>query len=123
MTTPSALAKYQALIDTLVERNECILARRIADGDLWPEQASNSKFNALVTTLSQEHRNLLAELLQSARNGGIHDVLVVLSEKMNLQNLKLVQDGEEIPNEPYGTEMYWDWAARSAGEDWPRSAS
>jgi hypothetical protein len=122
MTAPSALAKYQALIDTLVERNECVLARRVREGDLWPEQATNSKFNALVAPLSQEQRNQFAELLQSARNGGIHDVLVVLSEQMNLQNLKLVQGGEEIPNEPYGTEIYYDWAARSAGDDWPENA-
>ena len=114
--------KYQALIDAIVERNECVLARRVREGNLWLEQAEHSKFNNLVASLPQEQRELLSDLLQSARNGGIHDVLVVLSEKMNLEDLKLVQDAEEIPNEPYGTEIYFDWVARSAGEDWPKNA-
>lgn len=122
MIAPSALAKYQALIDALAARKECVLARRVREVDSWPEQASNSKFNTLIATLTKEQRNLLAELLQSARNGGIHDALVVLSEKANLQNLKFVQGGEELPHEPYGTEIYYDWVARSAGDEWPKNA-
>jgi hypothetical protein len=122
MVAPSALAKYQSLVDALAERKECVIARRVSEGDPWPEQASHSKFNAFIATLTQEQRNLLAELLQSARSGGIHDALVVLSEKANLQNLKFVQGGEELPHEPYGTEIYYDWVARSAGDEWPKNA-
>jgi hypothetical protein len=122
MTTASALLKYQALIDALVERKKCILARRVKEGNLWPAQAEHSKFNSLITSLSQEQRNLLSEFLQSARDGGIHDALVVLSEKMNLEDLKFIQGGEELPNEPFGTEIYYDWVARSAGDDWPKNA-
>ena len=122
MIESSALTKYKSLIDALVERKECLLAQRVREGDLWPERAAHSRFNQIVEMLSQEQRALLGDLLQSARDGGIHDALVVLSEKANLENLRLVQGGEELPHEPYGTEIYYDWCARADGDDWPKNA-
>jgi len=115
----SALQKYQSLIDELVERKGCVLARRVKNGDLWLETAEKAKFNGLIKSLSEEQRQQVSELLQDAREGGIHDTLVVLSEKMNLENLKLVQGGEELPHEPYGSELYFDWVARAEGDNWP----
>ncbi len=115
----SSLQKYQSLVDALVKRKDCVLARRVRNGDLWLETANKAKYNNLIKTLSEEQRVQVSELLQDAREGGIHDTLMVISEKMNLEDLKLVQGGEELPHEPYGTEIYYDWVCRAAGDDWP----
>jgi len=58
-------------------------------------------------------------MIQQARDGGIHDTLVYLSEQVDLDNLKLIKDDVELAVEPYGTTMYWDWIARSEGDEWP----
>ena len=113
------LAAYQALIDALVARRDCVLSRRVLGGQPWPDKADLAKFNDLVASLSPEQRLGVAALLMKAREGGIHDTLVELSERMNLEGLRLSQSGVELPHEPHGTEMFFDWVARCAGEKWP----
>lgn len=115
----SALAAYQTLVDALVARRECVLSRRVNEGRLWPEQADLAQFNQLVASLTPDQRAGVAALLAKAREGGIHDTLVELSERSNLEGLRLSQGGVELPHEPYGTEIYFDWVARCAGQEWP----
>ncbi|GAB3538106.1 hypothetical protein GCM10027343_03010 [Noviherbaspirillum agri] len=112
--------EYEKIIDSLVERRESVTATRVRAGELWLATAENARFNALIQSLSEEQRALVAELLQSERDAGIHDCLAVLSELMNLQDLRFAVHGKEIPHEPYGTEMYFDWIARASGEPWPQ---
>jgi hypothetical protein len=113
------LEKYQEIIDIMVERRPCVLAKRIAEENYWPEGAAHAKFNSILASLTPEQRSAVAELLQSARDGGMHDTLMVLSEKMNLEGLRFTANGEELPHEPYGTEIFFDWVARLNGEPWP----
>lgn len=115
----TGLAAYQAFVDALVARRECVLSRRVTDGQLWPEQSALAQFNELLISLTPEQRAGVASLLAKAREGGIHDTLVELSERSNLKGLRLSQGGVELPHEPYGTEIYFDWVARCAGEEWP----
>ena len=114
-----ALATYHELVDGLVARRECILANRVASGAAWPSSSALAKFNTLIAALGPEHRELVSQLLTLAREGGIHDSLVVLSERMKIQGLRLVEAGTELPFEPHGTEIYFDWVARCGGEGWP----
>lgn len=114
---------YEEIIDALVECRESISARRFKSGEAWLTTAHNAKFNPLIQELPPGQRTLLAELLQSEREAGIHDTLVALSELMNLRDLRFSVNGKELPHEPYGTELYFDWVARSAGESWPEKAS
>ena len=58
-------------------------------------------------------------MVQRSRDGGIHDTLVYLADEINLGGLRLSRNGMELAIEPYGTEMYFDWLARLAGDDWP----
>jgi hypothetical protein len=115
----TGLAAYQALVDALVARRECVLSRRVGAGQLWPEHSHLAQFNELLVALTPDQRAGVASLLAKAREGGMHDTLVELSERSNLQGLRLAQGGVELPHEPYGTEIYFDWVARCAGEEWP----
>lgn len=113
MSTP--LEKYQSIIDSLVEQRECSYSNRISINNPWPETSSNFKFNKFIETLSSDQKEKIAELLQLSRDSGIHDTLVILSEKMNLEGLRFTHNGEELPHELFGTEIYFDWVARAEG--------
>lgn len=113
------LAAYQEFIDALVERRECVIAERFERSHPWPEGAALARFNSLLDSLTHEQRDGFAQLLRLAREGGIHDVLVVLSELQNLKGLRFSQGEVEWPHEPYGTEMFFDWVARKEGQEWP----
>lgn len=115
----TAVDAYHDFVDALVARRECVLAKRVRAGQLWPAESSLAAFNSLVEGLSEQQRQSVAALLQKARDGGIHDVLAEISERANLKGLGLVQDGVVVPMEPHGTEIYFDWVARCQGEAWP----
>lgn len=114
-----ALSAYHDLVDAFVSRRECVLANRVASGTAWPSSSALAEFNSLIDQLGSEQRSLVSKLLTMAREGGIHDALVVLSERMNTRGLQLSEAGVELPFEPHGTEIYFDWVARCAGEEWP----
>lgn len=113
------LVAYHDLVDTLVARKDCVLAQRVLDGSAWPASSKLSQFNSLLAGLDPMQREQIAALLTMSREGGIHDALVVLSERMNLRGLRLVEGENQLPHEPHGTEIYFDWVARCSGEAWP----
>ena len=113
------LEEYKAFIDGLLGRPS-IGAHRAKEG-IWnvnqiPEQ---EKFNRLLKELSPEQRETLADLLQQEYDSGIFAVLAYLTDKINVDGLRLVQNGIELAVEPYGTEMYYDWVCRREGDEWP----
>jgi hypothetical protein len=77
------------------------------------------KYNKLLKALSPEQRELLAQMLQETHDGGMHSVLVYLNEQMSLAGLRLSYNGVELPVEPFGTELFFDWCARRDRADWP----
>jgi uncharacterized protein DUF6547 len=118
MSTP--LDEYKTFIDALVKLRPSVSARRVQEG-VWhreppPDQV---KFNKLLSELSPGQREIVAEIAQGARDSGIHDVLVYLTDQINLRGLRLVRNGVEFPVEPFGTEMYYDWVCRREGDEWP----
>jgi hypothetical protein len=96
-----------------------VLAKRVAEGETWPSSSELAEFNGFLGGLTAGQREQASKLLTKAREGGIHDTLVVLSERMNLKDLRFVENGVALPHEPHGTEIYFDWTARCAGEAWP----
>jgi hypothetical protein len=113
------LALHKDFIDTLVARRDGVLGRWVK-GKGWPDLPENQPINQFLAKLSAQEKDLLVELLQEARDGGIHDTLVVLHEEM-ANGARLVKDGVEMAFEPYGTEIYFDWVARKEGDKWPES--
>jgi len=113
------LALHKDFTEKLVARRNGVLGRWVK-GKGWPDLPKNRPINQFLAKQSAEEKDLLVELLQEARDGGIHDTLVVLHEEM-ANGARLVKDGVEMAFEPYGTEIYVDWVARSEGDLWPES--
>jgi hypothetical protein len=112
------LELYHEFIDDLVKIRSCVLARWVKERG-WPQLPENEKINKFLAELTNEQKEILADIVQQGRDSGIHDVLVHLTDEVNLNDLRIVKKGIEVAIEPYGTEMYYDWVCRCAGDDWP----
>ena len=112
----NSLKEYEYFIDGLVKRRNSVEARSVKKG-VWHEEPppDQAKYNSLLSDLSQEQRDLIADLLQQAREGGMHDFLVFLTDK----KYQLSRNGIKLAWEPFGTPAFYDFVARLAGDQWP----
>jgi hypothetical protein len=113
------LQEYKRFIDDLVKLRPAVLARWVKERG-WPKSPENESFNKLLAELMPEQKEIVAQMVQRGRDGGIHDVLVYLTDEINLNDLRITRNGVELAVEPYGTEMYWDWVCRCEGDNWPK---
>lgn len=111
------LELYKSFVDGLVERKESITARRVLSEGL-PNTANNAQDNQILSTMSQEQRELLAKLLTQERISGMHDTLSYINELMDLEDLKLIQDGEALDNNNFES-LHYDFISRLEGDEWP----
>lgn len=111
---------YKTFIDDLVRLRPCVDTRRI-NGDGWPKNGDpeNEKINKVLSELTPEQKEVFAMIAQSARDGGIHDVLVYLGDEINLDGLQIVKNGVKMAKEPFGSDMHFDWVCRREGDPWP----
>jgi len=119
MKTP--LENYMALIDGLVSIRSGIHSSWVSDDGAYPDQPENTAINQFLASLNAPARMTLAGMLQEARESGIHDALAYLNDQIALEGFALVKDGVEIPKEPFGTELNYDWVCRGEGDEWPDS--
>lgn len=84
----------------------------------WPDLPENKPINDLLAKLSDEEKDVLVKMLQHERNGGIHDALVQINERVDLNELRIVEGGVEMAVEPYGNPMHFDYVCRREGDDW-----
>ncbi|MGC5328751.1 DUF6547 family protein [Brevibacillus sp. SYSU BS000544] len=110
--------EYKQLIDDLVVIRPSVLVRWVKEKG-WPETPENEKINQFLSSLTHDQKEILADIVQQARDGGIHDVLVKLNDKISIDDYRITVNGEELPVEPFGTQLYFDWTCRSEGDDWP----
>lgn len=119
---PTPLDDYKEFIDALVHIRPCVSARWVREKRRWPISPAfpeNRAINRFLDKLTDSQREVLAVLLQEARDGGIHDVLAYLTDEINLGRLRLVRNGRDVPVEPFGTELSYDWTCRREGQNWP----
>ena len=118
----SALKLYKKFIDDLVELQQQgdVTANRVRAKNLWPTSAASElvKQNKIIKSLNGENGEIVAEMLQYARDGGIHDVLAYLQEEMDLNDLRITINGVELPVGHFW-DLFHDWQYRRNGESWP----
>ncbi len=114
----SSLAAYQEFIDGLTHIRRSVEADWIRR-KTWPKVRENQQVNKLISDLTPEQRSVMAEMIQSARDSGIHDFLASLNDEIRLRGLQLSRRNVILAIEPYGTELYWDWWSRCNGDPWP----
>jgi len=111
------LERYKAFIDGLVARKNGVEAKRIM-GKGYPQNEDNKAVNQFLNSLTPEQKAVLANMVQEARTGGIHDTLAYLDEMMDRDGLVLSQDGEAYPHDHFES-MHYDFICRSEGDEWP----
>jgi hypothetical protein len=114
------MEQYKKFVDDMVELRPSVLARWVQK-DGWPKLPENENINRFLDQLTSAQKVVLSEMLQQARDSGIHDILVYLNEKMLLEGLRISIDGSELPIEPFGTELHYDWVCRRDGDEWPEN--
>jgi hypothetical protein len=118
---PTPLEDYKNFIDALVRIRPDVSAQWVKVKRPWPDLPENQATNEFLAQLTDAQREILAHLLQHARDGGIHDVLAYLNDEINRNGLRSVRNGHEMPVEPFGTELHYDWTCRREGDPWPQS--
>ena len=111
------LELYKAFIDGLVDRKDSITARWVK-GDGFPKIEDNKAKNELLSTLTPEQKDVLAEILQDEHITGIHDTLAYINEMMDLDGLEIHKDGVSLPND-YFESLHYDFISRCDGDEWP----
>jgi len=114
------IERYKSFIDALVSLSSSVYARRMRQGQ-WPSTGEDAAMSRLVSRLPSEDRELLATALEEARTGGMHDMLAYFQEQMDRKKLAVHIEGSELPNSPFGTELFYDFVCRLKGDEWPKS--
>jgi hypothetical protein len=88
---------------------------------MYPDLEQNRDVNALLASLSEYQRRVLAEMMVESRRGGVHNALVILNDRLALNDAIYSEHGVEMEFQPYGMTLYQDYVARQAGDPWPES--
>jgi hypothetical protein len=115
----SPLVVYKEFVDALVARAPGVERAKVCKSRTFGPESKFADANRLVARLTDADREILAHMLEHARASAMHDALFVLHEFQERGRLQLVADGSAVPPEPFGTEPYFDFTARVAGEEWP----
>lgn len=113
-----SLKLYKSIVDELSQIHDGVYEKWVKETG-WPKIKDNAGVNKLLDKLSFEEKEILSKELISARNGGIHDTLVHLNDRMNLEGLRFVEEDIKASHEPFGTTLYYDWLCRKEGDAWP----
>ncbi len=109
---------YKEVVDELAQLHKGVHRKWVTEMG-WPKIPKNEKINNLIGKLSNDDKLILVDILESARDGGIHDTLVRLNDRMSIEGLRFVENGVEMAHEPFDTELYYDWVCRREGDLWP----
>ena len=112
------IEEYKSFIDALVGIKSSAAAQWVT-GKGFPDVPGNEQINQLLSSLTSQQKEILASMLQGAKEAGIHDTLAYLNEQMSFGNIVIIKNGVSLPVEPFDTELHFDWVARSEGDEWP----
>ena len=108
------LDSYKSFIDDIVGIKKSVKSTWVLKGS-YPDVPDNKKRNDILATLSEEQRIEIAKMIQESNESGIHDLLALLNN-----NAEIEYKGVRLPKEPFDTELYYDFVARSEGDEWPK---
>lgn len=84
----TAIDTYKAIIDPLAQNSSRGLSERIVcESGTYSSAEGHVPFNASVTSLKPDQRELLATMLREERVGAIHNVLAELAWWLNCRDV------------------------------------
>ena len=110
---------WKSFVDSFAALHDGVHRKWIVERGTYPVVQENEAINALIASLTLPRRELLASMLVDAREGGVHDALVVLHDRLALNEGAYSEGGVQMEFEPVGNTLYQDYVARRAGYDWP----
>jgi hypothetical protein len=114
----NSLEEYKSFIDDLVKVSHSVVADWVVDNG-FPDTEENKIKNKFVNGLTQNQKEVLSTLILEAKESGVHDTLAYLSEQQCINDLKIIKGNHQLPVEPFGTEMNYDFVARIQEDEWP----
>lgn len=125
--TPEGKELYKSLIDHIVETvQSCVTANRIrawghserVNTDDLPYGPQEERRVVLFAALSDEQREIVADLLEDERQGAAHDSAALFEWLTTSQDLRITWHGQVLPDSPFGS-YHYDLVCRLSGDRWP----
>lgn len=113
------MSVYKEIIDSLVKDSNSISSQLILKHGIYSKVKGEEKYNELVSSLSQEQRILLAEMMNKERISAFHDVLASLTWWIECKEVTLCYKGNEMPVELSGMGLHGDYIGRLDDWEWP----
>jgi hypothetical protein len=107
------LDTYKEFVDEVVSLKEAAASAWVLKGS-YPNISDNEYRNKILASLPEHQRTEIAKMIQEARESGIHDLLAFMNQECSIS-----YQGKVLPPEPFGTELHFDFIARSEGDEWP----
>lgn len=103
---------YKKLIDEFVEMSQsCVDANKVRNGDVALDK------NSVLSRLTQNDRNILADYILKAYSDGIFEVLGLLEWYACCRDMKITIDGELLPTDKFEG-MQNDFIGRCTDWEW-----
>ena len=116
----SPIEAYKAMIDQLVEQTTPgVNERRLGESGVYSGSAEDAAANDLVTSLSGQQRDVLAEMLRQERVSAIHDVLAAFTWWLLCREVGLTFRGKPMPFQLSEMGLHGDYIGRLDGWEWP----
>ena len=87
---------YKRLIDRLVERRTGVERLNVIERSRFSPGSADANDNEFVSRLSVQEREILAGMLERARDGGMDDALAAMQEFRDLEGLEFSVMGEPL---------------------------
>ncbi len=111
---------YKAIIDELVDdTHQGVGERLIVEEGIWSNAKDQDDGNRLVRSLSDDQRKTLAQMINQARIGAIHDILANLTWWFECRDVGMTFRGDPMPYELSGMGLHGDFIGRLDGWKWP----
>lgn len=117
-TETSGLELYKNFINGIVNIHKNVKSKWILTKGSYPKTEDNAKINDLISKLNAAERETLAEMLQDAKDGGIHDALAFMNEQIDCGGLEIFKNGVKLETDRFES-MHFDFICRVNGDEWP----
>ena len=110
-----AVELYRQLVDELAERSANYPpAEWTRNGEVFGTVEQKTKRQAVLSKLTAEEREVLAEYLTETYTDGVYDTITNLEWYFSVKGVKMTVDGEELPIKNMGD----DFIGRRDGDEW-----
>ncbi len=112
---------YKAIIDQLVGETRLLgSSGHVRKDKVYSNAPAHKPFNEFLQSLSGDQRKILSEMLQTERDGAIHDVLAALTWWIETREVGLTFRNQPMPVELSGMGLHGDFIGRRDGWKWPK---